>query len=148
MISTQAAANTFLEMAFEEKIDVSPMKLQKLLYFANKRYLKDANEPLFAEAFQPWKYGPVLNSVYYEFQSYRAEPIKRFARDASDNVYLLNRDCGDEVLINAFDETWRKYKNRTGIELSKLTHKEGSAWEKAVQNKYTELRDEDIQNEE
>ena len=77
MILTQAAANTFLEMAFEEKIDVSPMKLQKLLYFANKRYLKDTGSPLFAESFQSWKYGPVLSSIYYEFRSYQcvAKPL-------------------------------------------------------------------------
>ena len=116
MISTQAAANTFLEMAFKEKIDVSLMKLQRLLYFANQRYLKDTGSPLFAESFQSWKYGPVLSSIYYKFHSYRAEPIRRFARDANDNVFSLNRDCGDEELINAFYET----NTRTGQGLNYL----------------------------
>ena len=40
MLSTQIIANTILMLAFEEKISVTPMKLQRLIYFIYKDFLK------------------------------------------------------------------------------------------------------------
>ena len=37
MLSTQIIANTVLMLAFEEKISVTSMKLQKLIYSENNR---------------------------------------------------------------------------------------------------------------
>lgn len=70
MVSVQAFANTVLKKSFEELIQVSPMKLQKLLYFIYADYLKKTKEPLLSEKFQVWQYGPVLSSAYYEFKSW------------------------------------------------------------------------------
>ena len=33
MVSSQVVANTILRSAFKEKVSISPMKLQKLMYF-------------------------------------------------------------------------------------------------------------------
>lgn len=42
---------------------IDEMKLHKLLYFAQRESLAITNEPLFEEAFEGWKYGPVSREV-------------------------------------------------------------------------------------
>jgi uncharacterized phage-associated protein len=44
-----------------EKID--EMKLHKLLYFAQRESIIQKNEPLFAEVFYGWKFGPILKEI-------------------------------------------------------------------------------------
>ena len=47
MLSTQIIANTILMSAFEEKISVTPMKLQRLIYFIYKDFLKTTEDKTF-----------------------------------------------------------------------------------------------------
>lgn len=44
MITALDVANTFLARAKKEKIDISPMKLQKLIYILYKNYLKETKK--------------------------------------------------------------------------------------------------------
>ncbi len=43
--------------------NIDEMKLHKLLYFTQRESLAITNEPLFAENFEGWKYGPVSKEV-------------------------------------------------------------------------------------
>ena len=146
MISTQVVANTILMLSFNENIPVSPMKLQKLMYFTYKDYLKTYDAPLFADRFECWQYGPVLSSIYYEFNRFGAKPINKFARDANGSVTVVNMDSYSQI-AQSIQNTWDKYKRYSGIQLSHLTHKENSAWSYAHNKKSHTLEDKDIKNE-
>lgn len=143
MLNTQTVANTFILLGFSERINISPMKLQKLTYFLYKIYLKSTGYPLFSEPFEKWKYGPVLPSLYYEFSSFGAAPITRFARNAKGQAEIIDLDCIN-ILSKTVKEVWGIYKNYSAIELSSLTHQKDTAWDKA---KNFKLSDEDIKNE-
>lgn len=145
MISVQALSNTILKKSFDEDIPVSPMKLQKLIYFIYRDYLQSTGSPLFTEEFQTWQYGPVLRSVYDEFKTFKAKPITRFAKTANNEVYVIN-EAADEDLCASINNVWGKYKYGDGISLSKITHLEGSAWRKAYESQRLTLDDEDIKN--
>ena len=144
MASLQAICNSILRKSFDEKIAVSPMKLQKLLYFVYKDYLQKHDTPMFHERFEAWQYGPVLPSIYDEFKNYGPSPIKTFAKDSQGIVYVVS-DCATDV-IASIDRVWERYKHYNGIELSKITHREQSAWYKAYTNKKAFLDDEAIKN--
>lgn len=149
MISTvpvQAACNTILYRAFYEDIPITPMKLQKLLYFSYREFLKKTDFPLFSEQFEAWPYGPVLPSVYDEFKSFHSSPIKKFAKNADGSVSVISEQNAKEA-CEAIDTVWKRYKSWSGIELSKLTHLEGSAWRKAMDEHRTFLINEDIKEE-
>ena len=146
MVSSQVVANTILRSAFKEKVSISPMKLQKLMYFFFKEYAQKSGEKIFSESFEVWKYGPVLPSIYYEFSSFRANPITRFARNAQGNVLVINFSK-NPTLETCWNNVWAKYKNLTGPQLSEITHKAGSAWRKARDNNSAVLDFEDIKNE-
>lgn len=143
MLNTQAIANTFILLGAEENIQITPMKLQKLVYFLYKEYIQKTNCSLFSEPFEKWKYGPVLPSLYYEFSSFGASPITRFAKDAKGVVEIINMKINNSI-SEAVMTIWEKYKNYSAIELSELTHLPDTAWEKAIDFK---LSDEDIRNE-
>lgn len=88
MITALNVANTFLARAKQDNVDVTPMKLQRLIYIFYKEYLKKTNEKLFEEKFEVWKYGPVLSDVYYAFQKYRANAIDDFYYDDDKKIIL------------------------------------------------------------
>ena len=55
--SAFAVANAFIQRAWDRGIsDLSPMKLQKLMYFAQAWHLKIRNEPLLDDHFARWQH--------------------------------------------------------------------------------------------
>ena len=63
--------NTILNKAFDENIEVTPMKLQRMLYLVYRDYLHFTNEALFPERFEVWKFGPVVGKVFDVFHQYQ-----------------------------------------------------------------------------
>lgn len=144
MISPTYVANNFLRKGYHENIEITPLKLQKLVYFLYREYLKRTNELLFSERFETWKWGPVVPSIYTEFSSYGSNPIKTYARDSQNNCYFVKENG---VFSECLEETWETYKYFTGERLSNITHKENTAWSKAKEQKNRYLNIEDIKNE-
>lgn len=63
MFPTIAIANHFIMRRWRDGVHVSPMKLQKLVYFAPGWYLALFNKPLIDERVEAWKFGPVILSM-------------------------------------------------------------------------------------
>lgn len=145
-------ANYFLWRAWQENIDITPMKLIKLVYIAYGWNLVINENKLFDEEIVAWKYGPVIPSLYHEFKRFGASAITK-------NDYAANFDIetgelkevpviasDDKDTVNILDATWFNYKDRSGTDLSRITHDPGSAWFKAYYEKgdNSVLDDEDI----
>jgi uncharacterized phage-associated protein len=120
-------SNNILRRAFDDDVSVSPMKLQKLLYFVASEYAKQAGRPLLNEKFLAWDYGPVLRSVYDEFRSFGGAPIRAFAKDAAGKSMMI-KESKDEALKESIDRIWDHAKDLSAVRLSRITHAEGSAW--------------------
>lgn len=54
----------------EDTDDISNLKLQKLLYYAQGCYLAMYDAPLFKEDIVAWAHGPVVREVYDEYKAY------------------------------------------------------------------------------
>lgn len=147
MITALDVANTFLKQAQEDNIDISPMKLQKLIYILYKTYLKENRKKLFLDRFEVWKYGPVISDVYQVFKKYRANKITDFYKlpDGSYNTVMIN---SNSTFDRTFQAVWNKYCRIDGIYLSQLTHQKDTAWSKADKRNEMYLSDNDIYNEE
>ncbi len=94
---------------------LTPLKLQKLLYFAQKAFI-EKGVILFNNPIEHWEFGPVVQAVYNRYR-YSKEVIKEpVSKDKlSDDVEKLLRKVYD------------KYKKYTASYLVYLTHKE-KAW--------------------
>jgi uncharacterized phage-associated protein len=125
-------ANSFLELAWANGKGLSPMKLQKLVYFAHGWRLAIEDEELIKEPIEVWPYGPVIEILYRKFRSYGNGSIKKLAADFAfqDGVIKvvkpkIQMDNPVNVLL---DRIWQIYGNYTAIQLSNITHEVGSPW--------------------
>lgn len=147
MINAINVGNSILFRAFSENIDITPMKLQKLIYFTYRDYLKQTGKPLFREPFETWKYGPVLPSIYYEFKKYGSNTIREYGKENDGITILAVNEEQSPVFRSVLDHIWDNLKTMDGIYLSSLTHTSESAWSKAVNKNSYYLSNEDIKSE-
>lgn len=147
MTSALTIANTFLAQGNKDGIDISPMKLQKLIYILYKEYLKKTRRGLFSDYFEVWKYGPVVPSVYNAFSNYGSKPIKSYYLN-EDKSYTTIKLNSNKVFDSVFFDVWEKYKFKDGVFLSDLTHRSGTAWSVALSCGRKVLDDSDIFKEE
>ncbi|MBX9843237.1 MAG: DUF4065 domain-containing protein [Xanthobacteraceae bacterium] len=94
---------------------VDPMSLEKLVYYAQAFYLALEDEPLFGDAIEAWKWGPVVPDVYRRYQAFGADPIVI----ASDAAISVSRQVSEflEQVVDFF-------RRHTAVNLSKATHLE------------------------
>jgi len=147
MVYALNVANNILKRAFRENVDITPMKLQKLLYFVYKSYLQTTGAKLFEEHFQTWRYGPVVESVYNEFRGYGSNHISSLYKDERGQVWTVDEPNSPEARAS-IDFVWRNYSQYDGIVLSGYTHMPDTAWYKAFKAGRGFLSDADIQAEE
>jgi len=48
--------------------NMDEMKMHKMMYFSQRESLMITDNPLFGDAFEAWKFGPVLRSVRDEYK--------------------------------------------------------------------------------
>ena len=93
---------------FNEKID--EMKLQKLMYFAQRESLIRTGEPMFEGDFYGWRFGPVLKDLRTPYKD------ESFAPEVTDEDMAGAKEILDEV--------FKAYAGKDSWSLSRLTHGE------------------------
>ena len=139
--SAAAVANKFLQLAKHDGKTITPLKMQKLVYFAHGWHLALFGKPLIAEVIQAWQYGPVISSLYQKFKHYGASPIDRYARVITQDGPLparLDREGASESEIEnaraVIKRVWQQYGRFSASQLTTLTHGSDAPWSK-VPNK-------------
>ena len=111
-------ANYFLRSQNEDiGENISNMKLQKLVYYAQGIYLAMKDEPLFNEPIQAWDYGPVCDPLFQKYKTYGSNPIPL---DYDINILELFDKESLEIL-NMVNKHYGQY---SAWKLSDMTHKE------------------------
>jgi len=118
--SAKAIANYFLDRANAAGQEITPMKMQKLVYIAHGWHLAVHGEPLVDETVEAWRFGPVIPSLFQAFKKYGASPITDYA----DGARLPN----DANVRDVLNQVMGVYGNRDAIHLMRLTHAKGSPW--------------------
>lgn len=114
-------ANYFLDKAKAESRSVTPMQLIKLVYIAHGWHLGYFQKPLINEAVQAWKYGPVIKSLYHSLKHYGNNGV-------SSKILSFKKIDTASVTAKLLNSVWDKYKHYSGLELSSMTHSEGTPW--------------------
>jgi len=129
-IGALIVGNNILSRAFDDDIEVTPMKLQKLLYFVASEYATVTGKSLVSESFEAWEYGSAVRSVHDKFRPFAGKPINVFAKDAMGKARKVDESARPEV-AHVIDSVWRLGKHLSPVELARLTQRPGSAWFKA-----------------
>jgi len=129
LYSPKSIANYFLDLASSKGQAISPMKLQKLVYYAHGWYAGYTGQPLINEAVEAWQYGPVIPSLYHEFKRFGAGAIGAKATDWEGLKLCEVAPPADSSLRTFLDNIWNSYGQFTGIKLSELTHAPDGPWD-------------------
>ena len=109
-----------ISYVFEKLEEVTPLMLQKLLYFIQGVFCALYKRPMFYENCQAWVHGPVYPEVYDMFRDFKYNPIEdaRFAifEGTEDELTEDERRVID-LVVNTFGEY-------SGKMLERITHKE------------------------
>lgn len=123
--SAMQIANAFVQKAKAGQLDkLTPMKLQKLMFFAQSWYIRTYRKKLIDDNFVRWQYGPVIPSIYYEFAQYGSNEITSPANDYRGEV-KVELTASDNDFI---DEVIKVYGQFDGWKLSVMTHQPKTAW--------------------
>ena len=123
---------------FLSKDNLTPKKLQKLVYYAYAWFIalnnEDVNEVtnvLFDEQPEAWIHGPVFPSLYDKYKGYNWNEIQKIDNDSCSNI---NND------LKAFpNDVWIKFGKFSADQLEYMTHQE-EPWAKARKNISSTMR--------
>jgi uncharacterized phage-associated protein len=121
MYSAKEVANYFIDRANREGIELTPLKLIKLVYFAHGWNLALAGDPLIEDPVEVWDYGPVIPSLYHSVKKYGDGHV-------SERIRPQAGVDGDEETRNVLDAVWDVYGDTDAIVLSDITHMPGTPW--------------------
>lgn len=128
--SAEAIANEFLDLAQKDGKQLTPMQLQKLVYFAYGWHLAITGERLLDERVEAWQWGPVIPSLYFEFRRCGSGPITDFAKPLLTSRIASDNPVKDAQAKAVVRRVWEIYGNFSASELSGMTHEPNSPWAK------------------
>lgn len=105
---------------FEQMKEITPLALQKILYFIQGIYMVLFEKPLYKEDCMAWTHGPVYENVYVLFKDFKYSPIE-------DNRFAIFKNRFEELsehekkVIDLVINTFGKY---SGKVLENITHEE------------------------
>lgn len=105
---------------FERVEEITPLALQKLLYYVQGFSMANRGKPMFEEECQAWVHGPVYEPVYSLFKGFKYNPIE-------DNRYAMFKNRYKELkpeekeIIDLVVDSFGIY---SGKVLEGITHKE------------------------
>lgn len=94
---------------------ITPLKLQKILYYTQGYYLAMNDKALFKEDFQAWAHGPANPKIY--------DMYKKYGYNSIDYPKSKPAKINDEILNFLYD-IWSTFGIYDGKYLEKLTHSE------------------------
>jgi uncharacterized phage-associated protein len=134
-----AVANFFIQKSLDTGVEVTPMKLLKLVYIAHGWSLALLDEPLIDEAVEAWTYGPVIPSLYQELKEYGRSRVTKLVADfdwgtAKNSASPPTIPDTDTQVQKLLDYVWQGYGNNSGLHLSAITHEPGTPWSQTPRN--------------
>lgn len=124
---------------FQKVEEITPLALQKLLYYIQALFMVKYNKPLYDEECEAWIHGPVYEGVYNMFKGFKYNPIddKRFAI-FKNRFHELSDE--EKQIIDLVVESFGVYSGKT---LEKITHNE-LPWKEARKGCFPEEASKEI----
>ena len=96
--------------------DITPLALQKLLYYVQGFYYAFVNHFIFEENCKAWVHGPVFKDIYFKYREYKFDSIS-----VCDSVDDLNLAVSEKTIIDSVVKNLSCY---SGKILEAFTHAE------------------------
>ena len=114
--STDGKINTVIQYLLSQCEDITPLALQKALYYIQGFYFAFYKSFLFSEDCQAWVHGPVYRDIYFRYRDYRFDPIEK-----SDDFDVSVFSSGEKAIYDSVINNICCY---SGKVLERFTHNE------------------------
>lgn len=122
----------------DQKYIISNLKLQKILYFVQAKFLTEMPYPCFSENIEAWNFGPVVPQIYNEYKRYGSghiPKIETYFKYNKDDYFSMKKyyytpdviSVDDQPLITSMVDTCSHY---SASQLVTITHKQ-APWRNA-----------------
>lgn len=112
-------ARWFVQWAHANEADLSNLKLQKLLYFAQGEHLaRFGGTPLFAERIDAWQHGPVLRDIYHDYKDFGTGDV------TPDDDHPFEWEDVDDDTTQFLIQLWNTYGGFGAWRLRNVTHEQ------------------------
>jgi len=131
--SSIAVANYFLELGEREGRKLTPMQLQKLVYFAHGWHLALKDKPLVQDPIEAWAYGPVVPDLYHALKAYGSGAVTsrlRQFRMGDGQLHVSKPTVTDPDTQRFLERIWKVYGHLSAVQLSAMTHRPNTPWTK------------------
>lgn len=90
-----------VEYLIGKSADITPLALQKLLYYSQAFHKVFYGEYLFKEDCEAWVHGPVYREVYSQYKSYGFNPIdEEVLPESTPTLSISEKELLDSVVLN------------------------------------------------
>lgn len=138
MPRTTTVANYLIRAAKRRGLSLTPLSLQKLLYYVHGHAHARLGRGAVDEPFEAWQYGPVVRSLYRHLRDPAArqvsEPIPEFAPE--------DLELSDPEVARVAERVLDTYGTLDGYQLVTMTHAADGPWAQVYRNGGHHLGDE------
>ena len=113
----RTVANEFIQHSLKSNTLLTPMQIQKLLFFSQGWMLGLHHAPLIKQDFEAWPYGPVLPVIYHNLSYYKNNPVTQ--------TILAHEEDFSSDATEVIEQVFHKYGFVNGMRLSQITHVAG-----------------------
>ncbi|MDY0282496.1 MAG: type II toxin-antitoxin system antitoxin SocA domain-containing protein [Syntrophomonas sp.] len=104
MLGVQNAQLTKIDIVIDYLIckceDITPLALQKALYYVQGFYYAFSEEFLFPDDCEAWIHGPVYRDIYERYSSYRFDPIDSSEKCDESVLTIYEKTIIDSIIKN------------------------------------------------
>ena len=118
----RSVANELIRHAHKAGRDITHLQVQKLVYFCEAWMLGIYGKSMIRQDVQAWKYGPVVEDVYYNLRGNGRNPITSTIEKVESEQFGAEEE-------NIISQVHDIYGALSGIQLSALTHDDGTPWD-------------------
>lgn len=115
-LSAESKIDTVIQYLLKQCEDITPLALQKALYYIQGFYFAFYKSFLFSEDCQAWVHGPVYRDIYFRYRDYRFDPI-----ETSDDFDASIFSSGEKAIYDSVINNLCCY---SGKVLERFTHNE------------------------
>ena len=114
---TEGKIDSVVKYILKKSSDITPLALQKLLYYTQSFYKVFYDEYLFKEDCEAWAHGPVYRDIYFKYKKFGYDPIE----DKNIDFEGIDLNKPEKEILDSIINNFGRY---SGKVLEEMTHKE------------------------
>ena len=121
MYDARNVANKLIDRSIKDDNPLTPLQIIKLTYFCHGWTLGFYGEPLIIQNVEAWRNGPVIGDVYRALSNYGRDPVGELIPNVKMEPFTFRAQ-------SVIDLVYVNYGNKSGAQLWKWTHEDGTPW--------------------